>query len=192
MRVGIEDILSIETDAIKHYLNKSANCFKTDCNSPITKLDNNYPKEPDCVVYTSLKSSFSDHRPVHAAYKFQVPMIDDERKKELDEIIEAKYDEYKENSIPSMMSESILDSTKEEVQELILKNTSCVWVNWELINSKEITGNGVLIVPKNGTIQVGETSKVLVTFDKHFNEDTCISFSVSDGKQIDVKVKGSK
>ena len=67
MRIGLEDMVIFETDAIHHYI-KDKSIFMTDCNSPMQTKEKNYPKQPHCICYRMIKNSFSDHRPVTAAY----------------------------------------------------------------------------------------------------------------------------
>jgi hypothetical protein len=98
MRIGAEDSLSIETDICQRYM--AASMFKTDRFWPVTKpAKPNFPRQPRCICYRTIPSTFSDHHPVQAIYKFPIAVLARDRFDDLNDVITAKFEEMKAYSI---------------------------------------------------------------------------------------------
>lgn len=149
--VGLEDILYFETDITHHYM-KDTGLLETDCFKLYPENKFNYPSEPECICYRNLKSSFSDHRPVVGIFRFLIPVVNEERKKELQEIIDAKYNELKKLSMPALSANLTSDN------KIVLSNQSLVWVQWNISKKPdniEIAPNkGILMVKEKATLDV--------------------------------------
>lgn len=143
--IGLEDILYFETDIIHHYM-KDTGLLETDCFKLYPENPFNYPSEPECICYRNLKSCFSDHRPVVGVFRFYIPVVDNERKKELQDIIDAKYNELKKLSKPNIVANRISDN------KILLSNQSLVWVQWNIKNKPD----NVEIAPNKGILMVKE------------------------------------
>ncbi|KAH0788230.1 Endonuclease/Exonuclease/phosphatase family protein [Histomonas meleagridis] len=184
LKIGLEDALEIETDMAQHFLGESK-LLLTDRNNLVLPECYNYPIEPHCICYHSLKCAFSDHRPVHAAYKFVVPLIDNERLDLLNEIIDAKYNEHLMFSMPKLGFEDNLNViVGNEKQKINLVNNSLVWVKWSI---KDKIGNPE---PNEGILIAGAKVVVEFKFDEPVQNDEKVIVNVENGKQLEIIVKG--
>ncbi|OHT16582.1 Endonuclease/Exonuclease/phosphatase family protein [Tritrichomonas foetus] len=167
-RIGLEDLLYFETDVVHHFM-KETGLLETDCFTLIRPDVYNYPVEPSCICYRSLKSSFSDHRPVHGAFKFIIPVVDNQRKQDLSEIIVAKYDELKKLSIPK------LDYVRNEENKILLVNKSLVWAQWR-------------ISKKPSNVEITPSKGLLTAAEKIALEIKCISGEIGENDSFEVFV----
>ena len=177
LRIGLEDILYFETDAIRHFLNDSK-LFNSDCYQVISPNSYNYPDEPSCICYRSLTSSFSDHRPVQAAYKFKIPIIDQERKNELSKIMAFKFQELKQLSFPKL-------SYIKQDSSIMLINDSIVWVKWNI----KCKPTGLAVTPNEGVLMVGEKIELVIDQSSIIssNENT-IEVNIEQGNNLLIKL----
>ncbi|KAH0795732.1 Endonuclease/Exonuclease/phosphatase family protein [Histomonas meleagridis] len=187
IKIGLEDKLIFETDAAHHFMNETK-LFITDNYAPMSFNDkNNYPSEPHCIFYRSLKSTFSDHRPVQACYKFTIPVINDERKKELSNIIEEKFDEMRLLNVPIFeLDKYSIDSSDKVQQEIVIKNKSLVWVKWKI--RKDTIPKDLYITPIEGLLKVNETDKIKIRFDKPLKEVKRLVIKAQRGKTLSVQL----
>ena len=149
-----------ETDAFKHFM-KEDSFFKTDINSSFGTCAPNYPSPPSCICYRSLKSKFSDHRPVHAIYKLTYPLVNKDKVNELHSITNDKYDELVELSISSLTVEPhfIVHSQNTENYCVTVTNKSLVWCHWSISKA-----HGHLIVaPAAGSLIAGESISIHIS-----------------------------
>ncbi|OHS99993.1 Endonuclease/Exonuclease/phosphatase family protein [Tritrichomonas foetus] len=186
MRIGLEDELIFETDAACNYI-KEQSLFQTDWKPETSPLEFNYPRPPKSICYRSLKCSFSDHRPVHAAYKFPIPFVDEERKKFLQEIISAKYEEMKSISTGNISCDKTqIVFNSQEQEELQFSNMSLVWARW---TSK--VPKGFAISPKNGMIPASGKCNVILkqitAIPPNYNDTLVIT--VDGGCRLVINVK---
>lgn len=181
MTVGLKNELYFETD-ILHYFMKDTNLLETDCFNIIKNDKFNYPKEPDCICYRSLRSSFSDHRAVHGVFRFFVPIEDEERKKDLQEIINAKYMEMKTLNVPKLAIEQV------ENGKIVIANQSLVWVQWQ-VKSKP---SHVEISPTKGLLVVNEKITLEVQSTRQIQDNDSIEISVESGNCVQVNLLGKK
>ena len=185
--IGPYDSLLIETDVGHHYLGDNP-LFSTDCFAFLPKLELNYPKIPQCICYRSLRCTFSDHRPVHAAYKFKIPIIDQERLNLLQEIIEAKFVEMRLTSVPKLIiTPSFLDFKDESNIEILLENKSLVWVNWSI---KKIPNN-CKISNLNGRLMVNQSININIEFLPGFIPNDIIIFDIKGSRSLTFKIKSN-
>lgn len=184
---GLSNDLVFETDAVRHFIN-NPNLFFTD-NFTLMKIVEryNFPKPPKCICYRSLKSTFSDHRPVQASYRFQVPIIDESRLEELDDVISAKFDEIRLLTIPSFILKNytISSSTSEE-QEVDIENSSLVWVEWKI--KKETIPPGVTVTPLEGVLFLSQKDKIVVKCSQPLREEKKITVIAQKGKSLTIKI----
>lgn len=162
MRIGCLDELEFETDVFLNLMEKAGGLIKTDIFlPPNNKREYNFPLPPTPICYRSLKCTFSDHRPVHAAYKAVVPVVNKARKDLLLEIIDAKFSEMEQISVPNVSISPEVITVTDDVKEFIvvLKNESCVWANWSL----KSTPTGVHITPAAGRLFARATQELQVT-----------------------------
>ena len=148
---------------------KDTGLLETDCFNLYPENPFNFPSVPECICYRNLKSSFSDHRPVVGIYRFLIPVVDEERKKELQEIIDAKYNELKKLSQPTINATRISDN------KISLSNSSLVWVEWKV----KIKPKNVEIAPNKGILMVKEK----ITLDLKCTEG---SIQTGDTIMIDI------
>ncbi|KAH0795192.1 Endonuclease/Exonuclease/phosphatase family protein [Histomonas meleagridis] len=187
LHVGLKDVLIFETDAAHHFMSNTG-LFVTDNYAPMTFLDlNNYPYEPKCLYYRSLKSTFSDHRPVQACYRFGIPIINEERKNELMKIIDYKFDELRLLTIPSFnVSVNCLDSSISEQQEIVIRNNSLVWVIWKV--KKDSIPKNLYIAPIEGMLMVKEETKIFIRFNSPLREMTKLIITAQRGKSMSIQL----
>lgn len=180
MSVGLKDTLTIETDAAQHFMTDTSH-FKTCCFQAFQQICLNYPQPPENVCYRALGSTFSDHRPVHSAFKFYVPILDEDRKGLLDEIITAKYEEMKEYSKPIVQaSPNIVKFQPNSVASVILTNKSLVWAHWK------VKSTSLKVEPREGLIYANESIEVLITLGDSA-PNASLMFDVSHGSAFTVK-----
>lgn len=163
MRVGLDDVVVFETDMSANYIQDKSH-FESEWNidKTISTLNLlNYPAKPDNICYRSLKCQFSDHRPVHASYKFFVPFKDDERYEYLKEIIDDRYDEIVRLSTPKVSSipqNVVVKGTSDVI--VTLKNESLCWAIWQM---KVAQNSKSFIIPVNtGMIPAAKTCNVVI------------------------------
>ena len=195
MRVGLKDYLYFETDASKLYYKEAS---LTDINLDLEREAPNFPLPPQPICYRMLRCNFSDHRPVLAVYRFNVPYIVQERKKELKQIMNIKFEEYLKGSVPSLSIDVIpsnnsnennennsensenskADDSKKVSMKLMLKNSSTVWVNWSISekSKKELLN----IVPSSGRLFAYEDIELLVEWENKSKISNSLEFSIND------------
>jgi len=184
--IGPLDSLVFETD-VSHQFMISNPLFTTDCHSPTqSHPELNYPKPPQPICYRSLRCTFSDHRPVHSALKFSVPVIDQDRYNQLQEIIEAKYQELRINCVPKLhLTPSSFNYQGEQSVEVLLENKSLIWINWNIKG----TPQGCTIEPSSGRLYVSEKKAVTIEFQSNYMPSDPIVFEIKGGRAIPFKIK---
>lgn len=163
IRIGPENLIIFETDYYARWI-KDRSHFDTDWfPEQIIKYMssknefNNYPALAENICYRSLKCQFSDHRPVHASYKFPVPVENEQRRQFLLEIINAKYNDMKKMSTPDLeVPKTAKFEGKSEIK-LTLKNKSLVWARWEARSSS------LQVKPDKGMIVASSSCDILIT-----------------------------
>lgn len=184
---GLSDDLVFETDAVHHFINNPG-LFLTDNFAPITVVErNNFPRPPKCICYRALKSSFSDHRPVQASYRFQIPLVDESRKEELNQIITAKFDEIRLLTVPSfVLKNNTIETSILKEQEVDIENSSLVWVEWKI--RKESIPPGVTVTPLEGVLFLSQKDKIIVKCSQPLKEEKKITVYAQKGKSLSIKL----
>ena len=179
MRVGLEDLVVIETDAAQHYIKGEP--FTTDCNSPMQPQEYNYPRQPHCICYRMIWNCFSDHRPVNACYLFPIPVIVQERLDELGDITTAKYDEMKTLSVPTAVA---VPSTVASGTQFDLVNRCIVWVQWKVKSLPP----GVTLTPSEGIIMASEKTAVSVQCASDLPEPGEAQIEIKGGELVTLTI----
>ena len=175
--------LVFETDAFKHFF-QDEKLFDTDCHSSLQKREPKYPFEPHCICYRSLKSRYSDHRPVHALYQIKIPVIDKIALEEFQKILSAKYDEMKHLTKPRISVEpSVIVYNNNQNVQINIHNKSLVWARWYI---KQIEGD-LSISPSSGILIALQSTKLTCEFHSQFNvKNSFIIISLKDGDEIKI------
>lgn len=186
MKIGIEDSLEIETDVGFNMMNDKG-AFKTDLFIPkSTKKVLNFPSPPQCICYRSLRCTFSDHRPVHAAYKYTIPVVNEGRLMQLKDIIEEKFNEIVVASVPKVAIEpEKLVYAGEKSIEIEMANTSLVWVNWSMRKAPA----GVHVSPQSGRLYSQESTKISIAFDSTFSKNEPILFDIAGTRAVKFNIQ---
>ena len=174
--------LTFESDACKHFLRDTV-LFETDNNCPLKQRKPNYPTQPHCICYRTLKSKYSDHRPVHALYQLKVPVIDKEAMEEFKKIMEAKYEELNHLSKPVISVVPSVIVFKPPKVQIEIQNKSLVWAHWFI---KKAEGK-LSISPCAGMLSALESTKLTITFNKDFNvSKSFVVISIRDGEETKI------
>lgn len=176
MRIGLEDVVMIETDAAHHYI--KGDLFTTECNYPMQRKEPNYPRQPHCICYRMIWNCFSDHRPVNACYLFPIPAPIQDRLDELEDIARAKLDEMRALSVPKA---SAVPDVVAGGGSFELVNRCIVWVQWRV----ESVPQGCTFVPSEGVIMAGE--KVVINVQGE--EPGQAKIEVKGGETITVTIE---
>lgn len=163
IRIGLDDVVIFETDMAANYIQDKSH-FESEwnpenVNSTLNLL--NYPSKPENICYRSLRCQFSDHRPVHASYKFPVPFKDDERYQYLEEIIESRYEEIVRLATPkvSCNPQAVVIQNRSDIV-VTLKNESLSWAIWQMKISRN--PNNFVIPVNTGMIPALKTTQVAI------------------------------
>ena len=186
MRIGLDDQVFFETDSSCNYI-KATDIFLTDWNPQSSPSELNYPRPPENICYRSLKCSFSDHRPVHAAYKYPIPFVDEERKALLEEIISSKYEEMKILSYPILVTDSpTVDVQGQNPVNIKLINKSLVWVRWSAQIPKNFS-----VTPTNGLIYAADSIEISLKPMQPLppNYSDSLVINVKNGKPLSINIK---
>ena len=180
LEIGCKDYLEFETDSSLALVDKN-HTFKVDFFLPNSqKKELNFPQPPQCICYRSLKCTFSDHRPVHAAYKYTIPVINETRLNLLKDIIEAKYEEITNNSVPKAHIEpASIHYMNQKSMTINIVNDSPVWANWSLRTPPK----GIHILPVSGRLYAFDTQVLNITFDAETYKNDSIFFDIQGGSQ---------
>ncbi|EAX91591.1 Endonuclease/Exonuclease/phosphatase family protein [Trichomonas vaginalis G3] len=184
--IGLLDELQFETDIFLNLMEKNS-LVKSDIFLPPSKDQKfNYPSPPTNICYRSLRCMFSDHRPVHAAYKCVVHVVNKARKEQLQEIINCKYNELSLYCVPKvqLIPDELAYNDQKEV-EITMKNTSYVWVNWSVKKMPP----GVHIEPAAGRIFACQEQKIRLTFSEQALLMEPLSFDISSQRPVYFKFK---
>lgn len=159
-----EKSITFESDAVKHlFIDKSM--FSTDCNLCVDVHADNYPSEPHNIYYRSLKSRYSDHRPVHALYQINIPVVDNALLEEFKSIIDAKYDEIASLSKPTITVEPSTVVCNSTSVYVVIQNKSLVWAQWSVKNALGRIG----ISPGAGVLMANESIKITIMLPDDFH-----------------------
>ncbi|EAY15795.1 Endonuclease/Exonuclease/phosphatase family protein [Trichomonas vaginalis G3] len=180
--LGVDQTINFETDAWKCFKEKGSCKFLTDCNFNLKIPAANYPCPIECVCYRSLKSKFSDHRPVLGNFKLIVPVKNQDKFDELQQIIRDKYEEIVELCKPCLNLEpSIVSYNGEKEKKVKLINTSYVWANWSV---KEVNGKFNLS-PTSGILTADQSIDLTISFNDDFSvTDSSFTLSVLGGNNL--------
>ena len=173
--------LVFETDSFKHFFQEHKEMFETECHSPLQQRTPKYPFDPHCIVYRSLRSKYSDHRPVHALFQVKVPVVDDDAFDEFNQILRAKYDELKNLSKPLISVEPSVIIYKKQNVQIQIHNKSFVWAHWFI---KKIEGN-LYVSPPSGRLIALQSTTLTCEFGPKFNvKSSYLIISLKNGDEI--------
>ena len=180
LKIGCKDSLEFETDTSLAMVDKN-HVFKIDFFLPNPQSrEFNFPEPPKCICYRSLKCTFSDHRPVHAAYKYVIPVINESRFNLLKDIITAKFEEINENSVPKAHIEpETINYNGQQSMTINIVNDSPVWANWSMRNPPD----GIHILPVSGRLYAFQSQTLNITFDTENINCKSIVFDIKGGNQ---------
>lgn len=180
--LGGDPFLSFDSDVWKCFHQKDRDKFITDCNFGVEKPILNYPYPIECVCYRSLKSRFSDHRPVLGNFKIVVPIKNNDRMEELKSIMTVKYEEMKTVSIPKLsLDPPVIKCSNEKEMKVLLLNESLVWANWRII---EMHGK-FSISPNQGLLLAKQKCELNLTFNDDFDpSNSFFTVSVIGGNNL--------
>ena len=177
MSVGLTDTLFFESDIIRHIdLDMD---FQGESNFSLDESGTAWPTPPECVVYTSRQDvRLSDHRPVYAIYKFKVPIVNEERYKQLEDVRNRKYDDIVAMSVPrcevTPQAFRISDTT-----EVVLENVSCAICSWKAGDCPNVT-----IEPMKGLVMPGHKATLRVTVREEFDGVEVVLLDVERGPPV--------
>ncbi|EAX97351.1 Endonuclease/Exonuclease/phosphatase family protein [Trichomonas vaginalis G3] len=171
-KVGPSPKMIFETDLLRTKVQNIK--FITEDNFGTDDHPINYPSKPECLTYTSLQAKISDHRPVFALWKFQVPVINTEKYKQLKDLMQKKKEEAKLFAKPIVQHE-----IKDNVLEI--KNIGCCWAIWSAdCQNVRLNRTSGIIYP---------TQSEMIRFEKQIPDDSgSIKLSFERGSPIEINV----